>query len=210
MQPGPGLHTAAVGILEQAVQRALLLDPATCNALADISGKLFHLELEGPEIDIYIRPDENTIYLKGFHDGEVDTHLRGAPSDFIALVAAEDAGSELINGNIVVRGDTSSLLKLQSILHSLDLDWEGELARLVGDIPAHELGKLVRKGAKWLRFAHQSALRQLEEYLHEEGRLLPARAELEGFYDDVDALSQRVERLQARAEKMRSKLQAGQ
>lgn len=198
MNPGRTVHTAALAALELAIGRALQLDPATFNALASLEGKCLHLHLDGPNLDFYVLPSSEGLALRGIHEAEVDTSVTGTPPDFVELIAADDAAAALINGNIQLTGDSKPLLELQSILHNLQLDWEGELARLVGDIPAHELGRFVRQGLKIGRSVHQSLLRQLEEFIHEEGRLLPPRAELEDFYGEVDELVQRTERLAAR------------
>ena len=138
-----------------------------------------------------------------FGSGFVDlVSTIGISSNFIDGSAGIGSNFYLINGNIQLTGDSKPLLELQSILHGLELDWEGELARLVGDVPAHELGRFVRQGLKVGRSVHESLLRQLEEYIHEEGRLLPPRAELEAFYEEVDELVQRTERLAARINRL--------
>ena len=59
----------------------------------------------------------------------------------------------------------------------------------------------------WSRQAGDSVLRQLEEFIHEEARLAPPRAEVEDFYDDIDKLGQRVDRLAARIVRLTSKLE---
>ena len=49
-------------------------------------------------------------------------------------------------------------------------------------------------------------LAQLEEFIHEEARLSPPRLEVEDFYADVQALGQRVERLQSRLARLRKRI----
>jgi len=200
--PGITLHTAALALLETAINRALRLDPATQASLAALQGQCLHLCLKGPELDFYLLPTDDGVTLKGVHEGKVDTAVTGTPADFVELFAADDAGAALINGNITLTGDSKLMLSLQAILHRLELDWEGELARLVGDVPAHELGRLIRGGLRAGRGVADSLLRQLEEFVHEEGRLLPPRAELEDFYQDVQDLALRVDRLAARVERL--------
>ncbi len=194
--------------LEQAVQRALRLDPASSIKLGKLDGKIFHIDLIGPGLQLYIAPQNNTINLIGYFDGDASTKVSGKPSDFIELLAADDAGSALINGNITLQGDSASLLELQAILHNLELDWEAELASLIGDMPAHQLGKAIRSGAKWGKQTHNSLLRQVEEYIHEEGRLAPPRAELEDFYHDVSKLKDDTDRLAAKIAQLGSKIAA--
>jgi ubiquinone biosynthesis protein UbiJ len=157
-------------------------------------------------LEFFILPSENALMLMGFYEGHATTQVRGHPSDFVELLTANDAGSALINGNITLKGDSASLLELQAILHNLELDWEAELAKIIGDIFAHQLGKAVRNGLQWGKQTHNSLMRQLEEYIHEEGRLLPPRAEIEDFFSDVSKLKDDTDRLGAKIAKLGSKL----
>ena len=127
--------------------------------------------------------------------------MRGRPADFVELLAADDSGSALINGNIVLQGDSRALLALQAILHGIDVDWETELATVIGDTAAHQLGKTLRRGLRWRKRVHSSLWRQMEEYIHEEARLLPSRAEIDGFVEAVSRLQDDTDRLGAKNSK---------
>lgn len=202
----PTLHTAVLAALENAVGRALDLDPAARQALAGLGGRVFQIEPRDTGADIFLLPGDTGIELRGVYDGPVDSHIIGTIPDFVELISAEDAASTLINGGISLHGDSAPLLELQAILHRLDLDWEGALAGKIGDIPAHQLGRVVRGGLRWGQQAFGSLNRQIEEFLHEEARVLPPEAELQGFYDAVGQLSQSVERLDARLQRQRQRL----
>lgn len=202
----PTLHTAALAALEGAINRALKLDPATRQALGELEGRVFLLELTGTGADIYLLPDRQGLQLRGFFDGPVDTHVIGSMADFVELISADDAASTLINGAIKLSGDSAPLLQLQSILHRLDLDWEGSLAGLIGDLPAHQLGRMVRGSLRWGQQAVTSLNRQIEEFLHEEARLLPPAAELQDFYEAVSGLSLSVDRLEARLQRQQQRV----
>jgi ubiquinone biosynthesis protein UbiJ len=200
------LHTAALAALESGINHALEMDPATARALQQLDGKVFRLELVGTGADIFLLPQQQGVTLRGFHDGPIDSHVIGTVPDFVELISAEDPASTLINGGIQLSGDSAPLLQLQSILHRLDLDWEGALARAIGDIPAHQVGRLVRGGVRWGKHAVDSMNRQLEEFLHEEARLLPPEAELQDFYADVSRLEVDVDRAEARLAKQQQRL----
>jgi ubiquinone biosynthesis accessory factor UbiJ len=93
---------------------------------------------------------------------------------------------------------------VQRLLAAVDIDWEEQAARLIGDVAAHELGRLLRAADAWGRQAADILGRDLAEYLQEEGRVLaPAAARrarrlpaaVDVLRDDVDRLTQRVARL---------------
>ena len=72
------------------------------------------------------------------------------------------------------------------------------MARHLGDVPAHFLGQRVRGAIRWSRQAFQSLNANIEEYVHEESRSLPGRRELEATFEDIDQISLRAARLEAR------------
>lgn len=202
----PTVHTAALAALEGAINRALKMDKATLQALQKLDGVVFQLELSGSGTNIFLLPEERGVQLRGYYDGPVDSHVIGTLADFVELISAEDAPSTLINGGIQLSGDSAPLLQLQGILHHLDLDWEGDIARVIGDVPAHQLGRLVRGSMRWGKQAAGSLNRQIEEFLHEEARLVPPRAELQDFYTAVSNLQTGVDRLEARIARQQQRM----
>ena len=63
----------------------------------------------------------------------------------------------------------------------------------------------MREALHWRRQAADRLIRNLEEYIHEESRQLPGRRELEATFADIDELSLRVERVDARLTGLKNK-----
>jgi ubiquinone biosynthesis protein UbiJ len=82
------------------------------------------------------------------------------------------------------------------------MDWEAPLVNSLGDVTGHQLAQGLRGLFSWGQQASASFIRQLEEYIHEEARLAPPRQEVEDFYQDLEQLNLRVDRLQARLGKL--------
>jgi ubiquinone biosynthesis protein UbiJ len=203
----PTVHTTAIVALEHAINRALKLDPAAFESLGKLQGKIFKLDLAGTPINLYLLPAENGLQLRGFMEGPVDTHVKGTIADFVELISAADAPSTLINGGISIRGDSAPLLQLIDVLQALNLDWEMSLSTVIGDIPAHQVGQMVRNGLRWGKQTADSLARQTEEFLHEESRLLPPKAELEQFYNAIEQLSLSADRLEAKLQRQSQRLE---
>ncbi len=206
--PDPALHTAAIAGLELAINRALQLDRVAAQRLGELEGQVFRLQCTQPSVDFFLLPEAGRVRLRGFHDGEVTTAIKGSAQDFAELATAGDPAAALINGNIELDGDSGPLMDLQRILARLDPDWEAPLVDTLGDVAGHQLAEALRGLFGWGRQAGESVLRQLEEFIHEEARLSPPRAEVEDFYDDVEQLNQRVERLAARVAKLGARMSA--
>lgn len=203
----PTVRTAAIATLEIAINRALALDPTGSAQLVALEGKIFQFSCLSPELDIFLAADGNRLKLMGYWEGEVTAAIRGNASDFADLATATDPTAALINGNLELQGDSAPLIELQKILAGLDMDWEAPLVNAFGDIAGHQLAQALRGLFSWGQQASASFLRQLEEFIHEEARLAPPRLEVEDFYQDVQQLNQRVDRLQARIRQLAAKRQ---
>lgn len=202
----PALQTAALGSLEFVINKALQLDPGTSARLAAMQGLTLKIECAAPAFTVYVQPGEQGLRLKSWNDLVPDSGISGTLSEFTRLLQAQDKASALVNGAFRISGDSGPLLQLQEILVQLEIDWEQPIARLLGDVAGHQVGKFIRGSLAWGKHASGSLQRNVEEFIHEEARLLPPRLELENFYADVGALQLRVDRLAARVRKTRQNL----
>lgn len=203
----PTLNIAAFAALERAINAALALDSATRKRLQTLDGNCFLLECTEPAIKVHVLVAGDGIRLPVVHEAKPNTHLIGPLSEFIMLATAKDKPSALVNSGVRLQGDSAPLIRLAEMLADIELDWEGELARLVGDVPAHMFGEASRQLLRFGKRTHNTFLRHLEEYLHEEARLLPTRLEVEDFIGDVQKLAQDVERIDARIKRLQQRLQ---
>ena len=132
-------------------------------------------------------------------DAPADATLAGGPLSLLAL-AGESAAAVLQRGEVVIGGDAELAQKFRELARLLRPDLEEELSLLLGDVPAHQLGRLARLTLHWSRRAAGTTLENLAEYLgHERADLVP-RNEGEQFLRGVDAVREGVDRLAARIE----------
>ncbi|MGI9283846.1 MAG: ubiquinone biosynthesis accessory factor UbiJ [Pseudomonadales bacterium] len=202
----PALQTAALSSLEFVINKALELDPGSTARLAEMQGITLKIECTNPALCAYVQPGEQGLQLRSWYDVEPDSGISGTLSELTRLLQAQDKASALVNGAFQISGDSGPLLQLQEILAQLEIDWEQPIARLLGDVAGHQVGKFIRGSLAWGRHASGSLQRNVEEFIHEEARLLPPRLELENFYTDVGALNLRVDRLAARVRKAQRQL----
>lgn len=191
------LNTAAMAGLERAINAALGMDARTQESIGKLAGKVLKIEITVPALCAFVIPGTAGVRVAGHHEERPDCTVSGASSDFIALLLAADKPAALVNGKLKVAGDSALLLSLEQALATLDVDWEQPLATVIGDVPAHQVGRLARGSAEFGRRARSSFERHLEEFIHEEARLAPPRAEVEDFFADLRALANRSARLEA-------------
>ena len=139
---------------------------------------------------------------------DTDAFLRGTLEDFAALATSDEPTATLINSGIELEGSSASLITLQQVIARMEIDWEAPLVELLGDVAGHQIAEALRRFFRWGEGARASLKRQVSEYLLEEGRLTPPKAELELFYDAVQSVAMRVERAQSQVEKLLAKAAA--
>ena len=126
-----------------------------------------------------------------------DATISGGPFSLLAL-AGPSAQNLLQRGDVEIRGDAELAQQFRELTLLLRPDPEEELSLLLGDVPAHQIGRLARATLGWGRKAAGTTARNIAEYLAHETKDVVSRREAEPFLADVDRLREDVDRLQAR------------
>ncbi|MEW8533463.1 MAG: SCP2 sterol-binding domain-containing protein [Candidatus Thiodiazotropha sp.] len=200
------LGTAVAAALETLLNQAIQLDPETPARLAPMQGRVIRLELPGLEGSLYLIPESGGIQLLGDFEGQADCTLRGSLFDLLRMRGTRESADQLFKGAVQVEGDTALAQDFGAFLADLEIDWEEQLSRVTGDVAAHEIGRLARATLGWGRSLNKTIEQNLQEYLQEELRLLPAPNEIAPFLDEVDRLRDDTERLEARLQRLRARL----
>jgi ubiquinone biosynthesis protein UbiJ len=200
------VSAALTATVEALLNQAILLDPETPARLAPMHGKVIRLDLLGLGASLYLIPNPSGIQVLNAFEGEADCTLRASPFDLMRMRGTKESADQLFKGSVAIEGDNALAQAFGALLADLDIDWEEQLSRVTGDIAAHEIGKRVRSAISWGRSVNRTTEQNLQEYLQEELRLLPARAEVTVFLDEVDRLRDDAERLEARLQRLRQRL----
>lgn len=197
--------------LERTLNALISRDPAAPSRLAALAGQRLLVRLERPPLALAIH----------FHDQGLDLLLPRDPveADYAAVVEldAETAGAILagesverlmFQGRLAVRGRIHLLEATRDLLLDLDLDWEGELARWLGDLPAHSLAEGLRRVGRWGLRTREELVADVSEYVFEEARLLPGRHQLAVLRDHLTELEMTADRLEARLARLQRHVSA--
>ena len=110
----------------------------------------------------------------------------------------------MVGAQIRIHGDVEFVQALKRALSGLEVDFEEQLAGVVGDPLARATSVAVAGVGQWFRRSQQTFFLNLGEYLEHETELLVNRREVDEFAslvdetrDDVERLEQRVARLQS-------------
>jgi ubiquinone biosynthesis protein UbiJ len=200
--------------VENLLNRNLGASPRARELCADLAGRRLAIEVRGTPWRFTVESLGLSIQLaraapfggtesgsaeRGAAESETtaDAHVSGTPFGLAQL--ARDAPEAVVQrGEVRISGDTETAQKFRELARLLRPDVEEELARMLGDVPAHRVWQLARGAFRWGRRAADTTVRNVAEYLAHERRDLVPRAEAEVFLQGVDRLREDVDRLEAR------------
>jgi len=191
--------------LEAALNKVLRLDPDTLKKCRQLDGKSIKLEITDWDISFFILPYAQGVQLITDHHQTPNTTISGKLFNLMKVGAAGASTTALFDASITISGDTKTGEVLRDIFRDLDIDWEEQLSKIVGDTLAHPIASRVKKFFSLGKRSAQSFGENISEYLHYEAQQLPPKNDVEQFIerianvrDDVDRMDARVQRLQAR------------
>ena len=189
--------------LELAINTAMSLDEQMPEKLQKLHAKVLELVIKPLNVHFFIQFGPQKIHLLDHYEGQADTIIYSNPLGLIrlSLLPASKARS-LFNDKIRMSGDVELGQQVKQLFDSIDIDWEGHLAHFTGDVVAHQIGSLVRKGIDFQKQVSHSMQQNISEYLQEELRASPSPNELNDFFHDIDELSLAVERLHAKVDQL--------
>lgn len=186
-------------VLERALARALALDPATRTALGALEGRRLRLEMPAPAVALSVTVEQGRLRVGPPQPvGEDDLAITATLGAALSQAAPWRDPAAPPVGKVRLAGDAELARRVQSLVQQFDPDWDAALASTFGEVAGHQLGKALRAGRRFARDSAVALARDSADYLVDGSRDLVAAAELAQFCDDVDALRDRIERLEAR------------
>jgi ubiquinone biosynthesis protein UbiJ len=101
---------------------------------------------------------------------------------------------------VTIQGDTRTASGFARLLAIAKPDLEEELARVLGDVPARQLGNALRGVGEWFARARSSLHNDVSEFLKEESRDVPPRDEFNAFDERLRTLDERLDALGRRVD----------
>lgn len=194
---------------ERILNHLLAQDAHVCNRLRPFTGKVLEVHSTAPAVTLRIRFLERQIRL-GSLDGialqeQADATVSGRASNLISLLLNPET-TPLANPAVAIAGDAVFVQDLFTTLRSLDMDWRDALTPVFGEVLIQELSQAGDKARHWSAEANTSMHRSIDEYLKEEIALVPGAEEVARFSDELDQLKLALDRAQARATLLQSRM----
>ena len=188
------IKTFITATLETLTNRLLQLDPQTINHLQKFSGKIILIRITDWKINLYALITAQGIKFLNAFDGEPDATICGSS---LALLRASKSQTTQFE-DIIIEGNIELGQQMRDLIRNLDIDWEEQLAKVTGDVIAHQVGKTTTKFFNWLKQSTNSLQQDFTDYLQLETRILPERAEIAEFIENVSDVRNAAERLEAK------------
>lgn len=187
----------ALNTLETIINQYIALDPDIDSKRESLEGKCLKLIIK--PVTLYFLFQKDKIAILSQTEQTPDAILEGYPLSFLKLHFADNHQLfSLFKTDISMQGDIEVGQQVKQLFERIDIDWEEHLSRLTGDIVAHQVSQVFKRTLSFGKHVLSSAQHNMTDYLQEECRILPTKEELADYYDDVDNLRLRVDRLAAK------------
>lgn len=194
--------------IEAGLNATLRLDSTALPRLGRLAGQVILVDCVQPRQRLYLIPGPAGLTLARHWEAPASCTLRAPLGTLMQLALRKDKTRVLHAPEVSLSGDNAALTELAAILQGLELDWEYELSRWLGPVPAALLGGHVRLRTQWARQGSERMLATLSDYLNEETRTLVGKREAEARLRELDQLKLDTDRLQARFDRLLRTLEA--
>ena len=201
------LHSAALEGVERIINAALIHDPSSAQKLASMAGRVVLIDSTMPALNIALELTPSGVMLHHNWQDKADICISGSLVSIAAMAIQSEETVSLSGTGVNVSGNLDMLRQLNHIMADLDIDWEAALAQLIGDVPAHMVAGSVRQSASFRADAFKRAQSAVVEVSQEELRLTPSQNEYQQFAQSVRHLATDIDRLVARANRVRLMVQ---
>ncbi|WP_159567058.1 ubiquinone biosynthesis protein UbiJ [Budvicia diplopodorum] len=190
------------GVIETSLNRLLFRDRSMQSASYRLSGKTLKLSLQELSTSLTLVFSVNHLDVVSQWEQPADCTLITRLPTLFSLRDRQRLSALLRDGEVVVEGDMQVMQQFVTLIDLAEWDPAEWLSPYIGDVAAETINQGIqsvgRKTKHWID--------QKQEYLAlamtDEWRLAPGRLEVVHFSDEAQALSQQVDSLAQRIDKL--------
>lgn len=181
--------------LERVLNRALRADPRAPARLQQVQGKTFRLAIKGLPEPVTVAFYGTGVMLPGPEYEAIDCELTVGLRDLPRLQDAGYVTKALQSGQLQLTGDAAFAQQAAAVFTGLEIDWEDQLARYVGDVPAFWGSQLLARCQQAWQQA-EPPRQTVSEWLTDESQLAVSPVHWALLDDELVELQQRLEQLE--------------
>lgn len=191
--------------VEFAVNQALALNINGNNVLSALEQKTLTILLTELGFPLSFSINENKVLVTSLTERS-DCTIKTSAKTLLELKKEQQITELIKQEKLDVQGDIKVAQLFANIAESLEIDWQSEIAKHIGDIPTYKLSQFGKNLAKKFNFATQQIQADASEWLVHEKRLVVTSSQIHDFSRQVsditrqaDIISERIQRLADKA-----------
>lgn len=177
--------------IEHIINHYLALDPFSVEKLPALSNKVVEINVTDWHLSFFLVFQDKHIQVLSHYEATPDAIIRSPSWKFF-------------KSDLIIEGDSQLAYEVHRLLKSVDIDWEEQLSKYIGDIPAHSIVTATQHLYSFIKKNVENMRLNLIEYFQFEKELSPSKKALDEFADDVMKLEMDVERLEAKVKRLRN------
>lgn len=199
----PQVLTAALELL---INKALLLNINKSSSLQVVAEKTLTLELAELAFPLSFTVSAQKKIMVSSLTDRSDCTISTSVSTLKKLKEEQQITQLIKQGELDVIGDVKIAQQFAAIAQSLEIDWQSELAKYIGDVPTHKLLQFGNKITKTIS-KHSTQLKaDVGEYIVHEKRLVITDSQIKNFNQQVADVSNNVDKINSRINTLFSQL----
>jgi len=137
-----------------------------------------------------------------------DCHIKTSIKTLLALKKEQQLTTLIKQEKLDIQGDIKVAQQFAQLAENLNIDWESELAKHIGDIPTHKLGQFSQRMKERLSFAAEQIQADASEWLVHEKKLAATGNQISQFAENVEEVNSIANQLEQRILRLSKKINA--
>ena len=199
------LPQVATAALELIINKALALNNNKTVSFAAVTQKTLTLELAELPFKLCFTVNttaSETVVIVRTSAECSDCTINTSINTLNKLKANQSLTQLIKQDELDVTGDIKIAQQFANIAQSLEIDWQTELAKHLGDVPTHKLLQFGNKITKSLAATGKQLEADIGEYLVHEKRLVVTNSQINAFNQKTKDVASKVDTLSSRIDKL--------
>lgn len=196
--------------IETAVNAYLQQDEQSSQRLAKMAGKSLGIELLPLNLHFNCHVHDEHITLTMAPQLTHQTKIKGTPLQLVGVLFDKDRRHQFFADDLTIEGDAEFAQEIIDLFDHVNIDWEEQTSRVIGDAPAYHLNKFIGNMKNWFSTGCDDLTQDMNDYLHEEKAWFPVKEQLQVFFADIDTLRMDTDRLSSRVGHLQAKMKKGE
>lgn len=200
------LPQALTAGLELLINKALLLNLNKSAPLQAVKEKTLTLELAELAFPLSFTVSSQANVIVSSITESSDCTITTSVNTLKRLKADQQITQLIKQGELDVIGDVKIAQQFAAVAQSLEIDWQSELAKHIGDVPTHKILQFGNKITDAVNKHSTQLQADLGEYIVHEKRLVATNHQIKHFNKQVADVSTEVDKINSRINNLFSQL----